>query len=54
VTRLTPGEAVAALATLRNFAAGALTLLRKANTEFLAPRRAARAPASNVGPAPNS
>ena len=39
MNRLTPGEAVAAVSTLRNYVAGTYAWLRKVNTELLAPRR---------------
>ena len=39
MNRLTPGEAIAAVSTLRNYLAGTYAWLRKVNTELLAPRR---------------
>lgn len=39
MNRLTPGEAAAALSTLRNYAAGLYAWFRRLNTELVAPRR---------------
>lgn len=39
MNRLTPGEALAAFSTLRDYAAGTYAWLRRFNTELLAPRR---------------